>query len=118
VFQTAGRNPRPFEVKKINTSHILRWDLVSVKYFVGNLIGKISRIRVATFKKGRNKVAIKYSMAPDAPISHIDMATKIKRLELPNCYPTPLPISKKKHDDLMKLCTDQVIPAHFHTEYS
>lgn len=117
VFQTARQNPKPFDVEQLTHKDFKRWDLLADKYFVGNLVGKISKIRVATFKKDRTSATVKFSMNPEAPLSRIEVAYKAKLLELPNCYPTPLPIAENKHKDLLKLCSEQVIPQQFQAEY-
>ncbi|CAG5022703.1 unnamed protein product [Parnassius apollo] len=117
VFQTARQNPKPFHVEQLTHKDFKRWDLLADKYFVGNLVGKISRIRVATFKKNRISATVKCSMNPEAPVSCIEIASKTKFLDLPNCYLTPLPITENKHKDLLKLCSDQVIPQQFQAEY-
>lgn len=117
IFQTARKNPKPFDVEKLNHTDFKRWDLLADKYFVGNLVGKISKIRVATFKKNRTSATVKYSMDPEAPVFRIEIASKTKLLDLPDCYPKVLPISELKHKDLMKLCTDKVIPQQFQAEY-
>ncbi|KAL0829559.1 hypothetical protein ABMA28_003070 [Loxostege sticticalis] len=117
VFQTARKNPKPFDVEKLNHTDFKRWDLLADKYFVGNFVGNICKIRVATFKKNRTSATVKYSMDPEAPVFRIEIASKTKLLDLPDCYPKVLPISELKHKDLMKLCTDKVIPQQFQAEY-
>ncbi|CAK1592734.1 unnamed protein product [Parnassius mnemosyne] len=117
VFQTARQNPKPFHVEQLTHKDFKRWDLLADKYFVGNLVGKISKIRVATFKKNRISATVKYSMNPETPVSCIEIASKTKFLDLPDCYLTPLPITENKHKDLLKLCSDQVIPQQFQAEY-
>lgn len=80
-------------------------------------MGKISKIRVATFKKNRTSATVEFSMDPETPVSRIEIASKTKFFDLPDCYPTLLPISENKHKDLLKLCSDQVIPQQFQAQY-
>ncbi|KAL0851646.1 hypothetical protein ABMA28_007418 [Loxostege sticticalis] len=111
------KNPKPFDVEKLNHTDFKRWYLLADKYFEGNLVGKISKIRVATFKKNRTSATVKYSMDPEAPVFRLEIASKTKLLDLQDCYLNVLPISELKHKDLMKLCTDKVIPQQFQAEY-
>lgn len=75
------------------------------------------QIRVATFKKSDpEKALIKYTMAVDvADGEELTVNGKNKSI-LKKIYKTRLPISKKKYDDLWKLCTTKVIPEEYHDE--
>lgn len=117
VFENARKNPKPLKVHPMVYDDFKKWNLIAEKYFSGNLTGKISKIRIATFKKGRNKVSIKYSMSVSAPEFEVTVQAKAKPMELPKCYKARLPIPKKKYDDLQKLCADRIIPSVFHAEY-
>ncbi|KAL4718499.1 hypothetical protein ACJJTC_018188 [Scirpophaga incertulas] len=89
---------------------------LSEKYFKGNLQGKISKIRIATFKKSTpNVMTVKYSMSNDAAEETIPIISKPKTLS-PK-YKSCLPITKTKYNNLMKLCDTNVIPRLFHAEY-
>lgn len=58
VFVTARYNVEYLCLKDFN-----KWDVLSEKYFKGNLIGKISKVRVCTFKKKDvHEITIKNSM--------------------------------------------------------
>lgn len=62
-----------------------------------------------TFKKYKQSVKYKTSMNASALSFDVEVQPKIK-LSLTSCYRSQLPISKAKYDDLLKLCTDKVIP--------
>lgn len=57
-------------------------------------------------------------MATDEPEEKIQIINKNKNLQPKNIYKNRLPISKKKYEDLWKLCTTKVIPEHYHQEYA
>lgn len=84
------------------------------KCFKNNLMGKISKIRIATFKKNNpSNMSVKYSMDKSAKSSQIDILSKPITPLMPY-YESILLISNKKYDDLAKLCKDKVIPVQFH----
>lgn len=56
-------------------------------------------------------------MATDGPVEEIEITNKNKNIQLKNIYKTRLPISKKKYQDLWKLCTSKIIPEMYHYEY-
>ncbi|XP_047041312.1 uncharacterized protein LOC124645543 [Helicoverpa zea] len=118
VFTLARKNPKPYHVEILTHKDFYGWDVVGDKYFKGNLTGKISKVRTATFKKSEaQKIAIKYTMATDGPVEEIEITNKNKNIQLKNIYKTRLPISKKKYQDLWKLCTSKIIPEMYHYEY-
>lgn len=91
VFKLARKEPGPYEVES------------SEKYFKGNLVGKISKIRIATFKKSTpNVMIVKYSMKNGTPEETIQIMSKPKPLTAK--YKSSLPITKAKYNDLKKLC--------------
>lgn len=117
VFETARQNPRPYKVQYLTYKDFNKWDMLADKYFKSNLSGKISKIRVCTFKKKNpNIIIIKNSMDKEARSFEIGVYSKA-RVTPTGCYKSALPISKLKHNDLVKLCTNNVIPALFHNEY-
>uniref|UniRef100_A0A6P7FAA9 Uncharacterized protein LOC114326298 n=1 Tax=Diabrotica virgifera virgifera TaxID=50390 RepID=A0A6P7FAA9_DIAVI len=119
VFELARHIPEPYEVHPMLHKDFTSWDDISDKYFKGNLAGKISKIRVATFKKSEpNKMYAKFSMASDAQEEIIQISGKVKNPPNCNLYPNPLLISKAKYNDLDKLCQSNVIPLQYHNEYS
>ncbi|CAK1601274.1 unnamed protein product [Parnassius mnemosyne] len=106
------------EVSTILENYIKMVDDCRDKYFKGNLTGKISKVRTATFKKPEpQKIIVKYTMATDNPVEEIEITNKNKNLQLKKIYKTRLPISKKKYQDLWKLCTSMIIPEMYHYEY-
>lgn len=117
VFATARQNPSPFAVERLSYEDFYRWDSISDKYFKGNLTGKISKVRVMTFKKDKQVVKYKTSMNAIAPSFDIEVQSKTKVSSLLPCYRSQLPIAKAKYDDLVKLCTDKVIPNCFKHEF-
>lgn len=118
VFTTARKDPFPYEVQKLTFEDFYKWDCISEKYFKGNLTGKISKIRIATFKKSNiSKVSVKYSMDKSAKSSVVEIQYKT-RVPLMSCYRSRLPIAKAKYDDLVKLCKDKVIPDQFQKEFT
>ncbi|CAG5005764.1 unnamed protein product [Parnassius apollo] len=118
VFTSARKDPFPYEVEKQTFEDFYKWDSVSEKYFKGNLMGKISKIRIATFKKSNlSTISIKYSMDKSAKSSVVEIQSKT-RVPLISCYHSQLPIAKAKYNDLIKLCKDKVIPAQFHKEFT
>lgn len=117
VFSTARQDPSPFEVERLMFNEFHRWDSNGDKYFKGNLTGKISKVRIMTFKKDKpHSASYKTSMNAAAKSFEVDIQSKAKVALLP-CYRSLLPISKAKYDDLKKLCTDKVIPSCFHQEF-
>ncbi|CAG5054121.1 unnamed protein product [Parnassius apollo] len=116
VFATARQEPAPFEVERLSYEDFYRWDSISDKYYKGNLTGKISKIRIMTFRKDKQSVKYKTSMNPTAASFDIEVQSKTKVTLLP-CYRSQLPISKAKYDDLVKLCVDKVIPNCFKHEF-
>lgn len=117
VFELARNVPEPYNVCSLKHKDFWSWENISDKYFKGNLVGKISKIRVATFRRADNKMIVKYSMASDAKEETIAILGKSKSSPSRNCYKEPLPISKQKFQDLAKLCNANVIPAQYHNEY-
>lgn len=117
VFQLARKDPSPYYVESLVHKDFKNFEELSDKYFKGNLMGKISKIRVATFKKSSPTVMIvKYSMMEDAVKDTINTMSKPRLLQ--EKYKTVLPITTAKYRDLKKLCDTGVIPKIFHTEYS
>ncbi|CAH1183305.1 unnamed protein product [Ceutorhynchus assimilis] len=117
VFTTARQDPRPYNVEYLSFKDFNKYDVFGEKYFKGNLTGKISKIRICTFKKkDSHKIKIKNSMDDKAPSFDIEVQTRVKGV-LTSCYKTPLAISKQKYEDLHKLCKNNVIPPIFHHEY-
>ncbi|CAH2106732.1 unnamed protein product [Euphydryas editha] len=116
VFATARQEPAPFEVQRLSYEDFYRWDSISDKYYKGNLTGKISKIRIMTFRKDKQSVKYKTSMNPSAASFDVEVQSKTKISLLP-CYRSQLPISKAKYDDLVKLCVDKVIPNCFKHEF-
>jgi hypothetical protein len=49
IFTTARQDPEPYNVELLQFTDFNKWDTVSEKYFKGNLIGKISKMRIVTF---------------------------------------------------------------------
>lgn len=117
IFNLSRKTPRPYEVEVLNYADFKKWDAVAEKYFKGNLTGKISKLRTVTFKKSvANMAFVKCSMNPDAQTEQIEIVKK-NNLQLKPCYKAMLPICKKKYTDLNKLCSNNVIPTVYHTEY-
>ncbi|XP_069363387.1 ankyrin repeat domain-containing protein 12-like [Maniola hyperantus] len=117
IFTMSRKSPRPYEVEVLNYADFNKWDTVAEKYFKGNLTGKISNLRTVTFKKSvANMAFVKCSMNPDAQTEEIEIVKK-NNLQLKSCYKAMLPICKKKYTDLNKLCSNNVIPTVYHTEY-
>ncbi|CAB3225842.1 unnamed protein product [Arctia plantaginis] len=116
VFATARQEPAPFEVERLSYEDFYKWDNIGDKYFKGNLNGKISKIRIITFRKDKQSVKYKTSMNPTAASFDVDVQSKTKVSVVP-CYRSQLPISKAKYDDLVKICTDNVIPNCFKQEF-
>ncbi|CAG9782705.1 unnamed protein product [Diatraea saccharalis] len=117
VCSLARKAPKPYEVEVLCYKDFEGWDTVSEKYFKGNLTGKISKIRIATFKKNNlTRMEVKYSMCDKAKSEYIDIIGKIDLMPK-KIYKTRLPISKKKYNDLEKLCKNRTIPAMYIPEY-
>ncbi|KAJ0172677.1 hypothetical protein K1T71_011816 [Dendrolimus kikuchii] len=116
VFATARQEPAPFAVERLNYEDFYRWDSVSDKYFKGNLTGKISKIRIMTFRKEKQSVKYKITMNPTSASFDVEVQSKTKVSLLP-CYRSQLPISNAKYDDLVKLCVDKVILNCFKHEF-
>lgn len=51
ICQLARKDPGPYQVEGLTHEDIKNYEELTEKYFKGNLVGKISKIRVATFKK-------------------------------------------------------------------
>ncbi|CAH1645621.1 unnamed protein product [Spodoptera littoralis] len=116
VCQLARKEPAPYYVENLTHTDFKNFEEFSDKYFKGNLVGKISKIRTATFKKSNpNEIKIKYTMKNDALEEKIPIHAKPKSLNLK--YKTSLAITKSKYNDLKKLCDTNVIPKIFHSEY-
>ncbi|KAL4711033.1 hypothetical protein ACJJTC_017998 [Scirpophaga incertulas] len=105
-----------YQVECLSHDNFKNFEDLLEKYFKGNLQGKISKIRMATFKKSTpNVMTIKYSMSNDAAEETIPIISKPKTLS-PK-YKSCLPITKTKYNNLKKLCDTNVIPRLFHAEY-
>lgn len=117
VFTLARKNPKPYNVEVLKCADFVAWDSISDKYFKNNLAGKISQIRVITFKKGDpSYVFIKTSMAKEAKPEKVVVLGK-SRVPSGHLYKKPLPISDAKYNDLANLCKSWAIPQQFHDEY-
>ncbi|XP_050507499.1 uncharacterized protein LOC126885114 isoform X1 [Diabrotica virgifera virgifera] len=119
VCQLARKEPKPYNVSYLDHTDFKGYGTFADKYFRGNLTGKISKIRVATFKKSKiNQMSVKYSMRSDEEEEIIPIIMGgINSKVVDQLYKTPLPITKTKYNDLKKLCDDQVIPKLFQKEY-
>lgn len=96
VFSLARKNPKPYDIEVLTHTDFEGWDSVADKYFKGNLVGKISKVRIATFKKSTlSKIFLKYSMNTEAKTEEIEVC-KTKELGPQKIYKAALPISKKK----------------------
>lgn len=116
VCQLARKEPAPYYVENLTHTDFKNFEEFADKYFKSNLVGKISKIRTATFKKSSpNEVKIKYSMKNDAPEEKIPINAKPKSVNFK--YKSSLAITKTKYNDLKKLCDTNVIPKIFHAEY-
>lgn len=116
ICQLARKELAPYNVENLTHEDFLNFDDMSDKYFKGNLVGKISKIRTATFKKSHtNQMKVKFSMKVDAPEDVIQIIAKPKNIN--RRYNASLPITKAKYMDLKKLCDTGVIPKIFHKEY-
>lgn len=116
MCQLARKEPARYYVESLSYNDFKNVEEWSDKYFKGNLIGKISKIRTATFKKSSpNLMKIKFTMKDDAPEEKIPINAKLKSINLK--YKSSLPITKAKYNDLKKLCDTGAIPKIFHTEY-
>lgn len=73
-------------------------------------------MRIVKFKKNDCLINYKTSMNENAESHQIVVQSKSIG-NVPACYKSQLPISKIKLDDLLKLCTDNVIPQIFQGEY-
>ncbi|KAL4704670.1 hypothetical protein ACJJTC_016614 [Scirpophaga incertulas] len=105
-----------YQVECLSHDDFKNFEDLSEKYFKGNLQGKISKIRIATFKKSTpNVMTVKYSMSNDAAEETIPIISKPKTLS-PK-YKSCLPITKTKYNNLKKLSDTNVIPRLFHAEY-
>ncbi|CAB3243640.1 unnamed protein product [Arctia plantaginis] len=117
VFQLARKDPGPYYVETLTHNDFMNYEEFSEKYFKGNLTGKISKVRVATFKKSSpNFMTVKYSMDKDAETDSIAIISRPKVVQ-PK-YKTTLPITTAKYKDLKKLCDTGIIPKIFHLEYT
>lgn len=118
VCQMARKEPQPYQVHFLQYTDFKGYDEIADKYFKSHLIGKINKIRIATFKKScMNKMAVKYSMQNDAAeekISVIGLCDKIINQQI---YTGQIPITEKKFNDLKKLCDNGAIPRLFRNEY-
>lgn len=64
IFTTARQDPEPQNVERLQFSDFNKWGTVSEKYFKGT--GKISKIRIVTFRKKKdNLIFFKNSMNDD-----------------------------------------------------
>lgn len=117
MFTTARQDPEPYKVELLHFKDFYKWDSLSDKYFKGNLTGKISKMRIVTFKKNKySEIVVKNSMDENSESYCIEVHSKSKLIPSA-CYKSQLPISKAKQDDLLKLSRDKVIPQMFHNEY-
>lgn len=117
VCALARKVPKPYEVEILYHEDFEGWDVISEKYFKGNLTGKISKIRTATFKKNHtNHIEVKYSMNVEAETEIVEVLGKTEIIPK-KIYKSKLPISKKKFTDLEKLCNNKTIPALYVSEY-
>lgn len=109
VCQLAQKEPTAYHVESLAHNDFKNFDDFADKYFKGNLVGKISKIRTATFKKSTpNLMKIKFSMKDDALKESIPIMAKPRAIN-PK-YKSSLPITKTKYNDLKKLCETGVIP--------
>lgn len=116
ICQLARKEPKPYNVEGLNHEDFKSFDDLADKYFKGNLVGKISKLRSATFKKSSpNIMKIKCSMAEEAREEKIQIVAKPKLIN--QRYTSSLSITKAKYKDLKKLCESGVIPRIFHAEY-
>lgn len=118
ICQLARKQPRPYQVHFLQHTDFKGYDEVADKYFKGNLTGKMSKIRIATFKKScMNKMMVQYSMQSDAVEKKISVLGKDDKIINPEIYKEQLPITEKKFNDLKNLCDSGAIPNVFRNEY-
>lgn len=103
----------------LNHTDFKKFEDISDKYFKGNLVGKISQIRIASFKQSSlDNISVKYSMKDEAQPELIPVVSKQKFANPnPKLYRSFIPISKPKYNDLKNLCETSVFFKIFHREY-
>lgn len=114
VFSTAKREPFQYEIEKVGFEDFYKWDSVTDKYFTGNLTGKISLIRIVTFKKNEpsTTISVKYTMNRSAKPNEIES----QKLTFLLCHAIDFDACQFQSKNIWGFSLT-FIPAHFQHEY-
>jgi hypothetical protein len=117
VFQLARKSIQPYNVEALTHKDFLNYGMVAEKYFRGNLVG-ISKIRIVTMKQSvPSKIFVKYNMNDDNECSEEIQVLGCINRQLLHIYDCSLALPKPKYNDLMNLCSKNIIPKIYHKEY-
>jgi hypothetical protein len=124
IMQNARHSPRPYKIVVQSFDKFRDWKSLQERVLPpstkktqeGSAIF-YKKVRICTFHKASNLMAVKYSFAENAPVSTVLLQPGERKIMPPQLYRQRLPINKLKYRDLVRLCTNGVIPEVYHEEY-
>ena len=118
ILEMARRNPFPYKVNILEGTNFMGFDELTNNTFRKNQKINISKMHIVSFKKCKpNIMYTKNSMLPETETMEIPLSSLNEVMPKPNLYPTKLPISQQKFNDLNKLIQKKVIPRLYAKEY-
>lgn len=127
LIRNSRRNPSPIEVRNIQYSKFYDWKKLAKQYFTlilkttDNEFLQITKVKSFIFNKplnGDHNVKVFFIYSVDEEPKTLKVKKKNIGINSLQLYAENLQITKEKQSDLLKLCTDGIIPHNFHEEYS
>jgi len=126
LIRNSRINPSPIEVRNVQYSDFKDWKTLAKQYFALNLkttdkeLIQITKVKSFIFNKplnGDHNVKVFFTYCADEEPKTLKVKKKNIGINPIQLYGESLQISKEKLTDLLKLCTDGIIPHNFHEEY-
>jgi len=119
-------NPSPIEVRNVQYTEFNDWKTLAKQYFTLNLkttdneFLQITKVKSFLFNKpliGDHNVHVFFTYSAEEVPKTLKVKKKNIGINPAQLYGENLQISDEKLSDLLKLCTDGIIPNPFHEEY-
>jgi hypothetical protein len=124
VMRNARLHPRPYEIIVQTFDQFRDWKSVQervlppvTKKIEEGTVISYKKVRICSFEKGSNSMAIKYSFRDDAPRFTVNLDPGARKILPGQLYRQRIPVNKLKYRDLTNLCNQGVIPEVYHEEY-
>ncbi|KAF0706736.1 Uncharacterized protein FWK35_00037535 [Aphis craccivora] len=127
LIRNSRINPSPIEVRNVQYLEFYDWKTLAKQYFTLNLkttdneFLQITKVKSFIFNKplnGDHNVKVFFTYSADEEPKTLKVKKKNIGINPLQLYAENLQITIEKQSDLLKLCTDDIIPHNFHEEYS